>query len=71
VSWWRWGKCKNKEGIKNAEQALEREKQAGKDVAAKRAETDKLADDLERHRRENNFSRLIEDSMHLRGRRSP
>jgi len=66
VSWWRRDKCKNKEGIAAAEGALQREKKASEDAEAKRPAVNDLADELAKHRRENNFSRLIEDAMHLR-----
>src|SRR5215207_7767851 len=70
VIWWR-RKCKNTQGIEDAEAALEREKKAGQEIQAKRPGANELADDLERHYRENNFSRLIEDAMHPRRRGSP
>jgi hypothetical protein len=71
VSWW-WTrrKCKNTEGIAAAEHALEREKQAGADAEAKRQTAEEVASETARHRRENNFSRLIEEAMHQQ-RRSP
>lgn len=64
LRWWR--KCRNAEGIKDAEQALEREKQASRDVAAKKPAVSELAAELEKHSRENNFSKLFEEAMHLR-----
>jgi len=71
VRWWWRHKCKNNEGIKDAEAALEREKQAGKAAAAKAPGVNQLANDLARHKQENNFSRLFEQSMHpQQGRRS-
>ena len=73
MRWRWWRKCENTEGLKDAEEALEREKQAGREAADKASTVQKLAEeaselsaDLVKHYRENNFSRLIEEAMHLR-----
>jgi hypothetical protein len=72
MSWFRRnGKPpKNAKGIAEAEAAVQREQEVRKEIEAKEATHKDLNSSLTRHYNENNFSGLVEDSMHIRRRRT-